>query len=90
MKQHLDEFDTSDYDKNIVYNILQVNENMPGLMKDECNGNIMFRFMGLRSKMYYVKIDEQKATQKAKGVKSNVVKNQITAEDYEKLYLERK
>ena len=84
MKQHLDEFDTSDYDKNNVYNIPQVNKKIPGLMKDECNGNIMLRFMGLRSKMYYVKINGEKAIQKAKGVKSNVVKNQITAEDYEK------
>ena len=53
-----------------------------GLMKDECNGNIMTEFIGLRSKMYSVLIQNDKPIKKAKGVKSTVVKTSITFENY--------
>lgn len=42
----------------------------------------MTQFAGLRSKMYACKVDGVDAVKKAKGVKSYVVKNQITFDDY--------
>ena len=51
-------------------------------MKEECNGEIMLEFVGLRSKMYSVKVQNQKPIKKANGVKSSVVKATITFDDY--------
>ena len=51
-------------------------------MKDETAGLPIIEFIGLRSKMYsYVKGDE-KSCKRAKGIKRNVVKNEIRHEDY--------
>ena len=84
MKNHLDEFDTSDYSDPNRFGMPLVNKKIPGKMKDECNGNIMTHFIGLRSKMYCTKIDDKKSIKKAKGVKSNGVKKTIDFEDYHK------
>ena len=51
-------------------------------MKDENNGIIMTEFVGLRAKMYVVKMDDKKNTKKAKAVQSNVVARMITFDDY--------
>ena len=84
IKNNLDEFDTSDYSNPNRFDMPLVNKKIPGKMKDECNGNIMTHFIGLRSKMYCMKIEDQELIKKAKGVKSNVVKNKIEFEDYHK------
>ena len=41
-------------------------------MKDENNGAIITEFVGLRAKMYALRVEGKKGTKKAKGVKSNV------------------
>ena len=51
-------------------------------MKDENNGCIMTEFVGLRSKMYAIRVEGKDKTKKSKGVKRNIVKNRITFEDY--------
>ncbi|KYN14189.1 hypothetical protein ALC57_13608 [Trachymyrmex cornetzi] len=51
-------------------------------VKDENNGMIMTEFVGLRAKMYAVRVDGKKDTKKAKDVKSNVVARTITFDDY--------
>ncbi|KYN44474.1 hypothetical protein ALC56_01072 [Trachymyrmex septentrionalis] len=50
------------------------------LMKDENNDAIMTEFVGLRAKMYAVRVDGKKDTKKVKGVKNNVVAR--TFDDY--------
>ncbi|VEN53641.1 unnamed protein product [Callosobruchus maculatus] len=82
IKQDIERFDTSDYPVDNVYNIPLVNKKVPGLMKDEANGQIISHFVGLRSKMYAYKVLNGKVVKKSKGIKYKVVKNKITFEDY--------
>ena len=82
MKRDVCKFDTSDYAADNAYGIPLVNKKVPGLMKDENNGSIMTEFVGLRAKMYALRVDGKKDTKKVKGVKSNVVARTITFDDY--------
>ena len=82
MKRDISRFDTSDYAQDNEYGIPLVNKKIPGLMKDENNGAIMTEFVGLRAKMYSLRVDGKKDTKKVKGVKSNVVARTITFDDY--------
>jgi len=51
-------------------------------MKDGNNGAIMTEFVGLRAKMYALRVDGKKDTKKAKGIKNSVVTRTITFDDY--------
>ncbi|XP_036140462.1 uncharacterized protein LOC118644854 [Monomorium pharaonis] len=82
MKRDIARFDTSDYPVDNAYGMPLENKKVPGLMKDENNGVIMTEFVGLRAKMYALKVDGKKDTKKAKGVKNNVVTRTITFDDY--------
>ena len=53
-----------------------------GKFKDEVCGIPITEFIGLKSKMYsYVK-DKEKGGKPAKGIKKNIIKNNIKHEDY--------
>lgn len=82
IKANLNWFDTSDYPVDNLFQIPQINKKVPGLMKDECNGRIMTEFVGLRSKMYSFKIDQNEVKCKAKGVKRNIVTRKLKFSDY--------
>ncbi|XP_071568779.1 uncharacterized protein [Temnothorax nylanderi] len=82
MKDDIVRFDTSDYAVDNAYGIPLANKKVPGLMKDENNGAIMTEFVGLRAKMYALRVDGKKDCKKAKGVKNNVVARTITFDDY--------
>lgn len=69
MLNNIDKFDTSDYPEPNVFNIPRRNKKGPGLFTDELKGQIINGFVGLRSKMYCVKIDGTDMIKKAKGVK---------------------
>ncbi|XP_076675420.1 uncharacterized protein LOC143372757 [Andrena cerasifolii] len=83
MKHNIDRFNTSDYPTNNVYDMPLVNKKVPELMKDENNGVIMTEFIGLRAKMYALRVDGKKDMKKVKGVKNNVVARTITFDDCE-------
>ena len=84
----INEFYTSDYPKDNDYGIPLVNKKVLGKFEDELSGKIMEEFIGLRSKLYAYKIFEnEKEAQKAKGVKNNVIKNEICFEDFKKCLL---
>ena len=77
-------YDTSDYPKEGHPSGIPVGKNktVPGLMKDEIAGKSISKFVGLRSKLYAVKMDEGKETKKCKGTKKNIVKQEISFKDY--------
>ena len=76
-----DMFDNSDYPESSPY-YCNVNKKIIGKFKDEACGIPITEFIGLKSKMYsYVK-DNEKGGRTAKGIKKNVIKNNIKHEDY--------
>lgn len=89
MRDNSDKFDTSDYPPNNEYGIRLDNKKIPGLMKDECNGKCMSEFVGLRSKMYSVKISGMSTIKKAKGVKQNVIQKKINFDTFLKCLREK-
>ena len=64
------------------------NKKVIGKMKDECGGKQITEFVGLRAKMYSYKVDEIEE-KKAKGVKKNVIKKDISFDDYYKCLIEK-
>ena len=76
-----DMFDNSDYPENSPY-YCNTNKKIIGKFKDEACGIPITEFVGLKSKMYsYVK-DNEKGGRTAKGIKKNIIKNNIKHEDY--------
>ena len=76
-----DKFDNSDYSESSTY-FDKTNKKVIGKFKDEAAGLPICEFVGLRSKMYsYIK-DDQKGGKTAKGIKKNVIKKDITHENY--------
>ena len=82
MKTNLSKFDTSDYPSENIFNMPHANKKIVGLMKDECNGQILTEFVGLRSKMYSTRVDGQDHMKKIKGIKVSVVKKTIKFDDF--------
>ena len=83
-------FDTSGYPSNHVSGIKTgCNKKVIGMMKDECGGEQITEFVGLRAKMYSYRVngDEEK---KAKGVKKNVIKKELAFDDYYQCLIETK
>ena len=76
-----DRFDNSDYPENSPY-FNKTNKKVIGKFKDEAAGVPVVEFVGLRSKMYsYIK-ENQKGGKAAKGIKKNVIKKNITHENF--------
>ena len=83
MKENLHLFDTSDYPKDDSRGLYStVNKKVLGVMKDEMNGSIAESFVGLRAKMYSLKVQGDGETNKAKGIKTNFVKKNLKHDDY--------
>ena len=76
-----DLFDNSDYPENSPF-YFKENKKVIGKFKDEAAGTIIKEFVGLRSKMYsYIK-DNNKEQKTAKGIKKNIIKNNIKYINY--------
>ncbi|RLU18549.1 hypothetical protein DMN91_008906 [Ooceraea biroi] len=75
-------FDTSDYPADNAYGMPLRNKKVPGLMKDENNGAVMTEFIGLRAKMYALRVCGKRDTKRIKGVCRSVVGRTITFDDY--------
>ena len=60
-----------------------MNKKVPGMFKDECGGEIISEFCGLRAKLYAFKKDGEEE-KRCKGVKNPVVSKSIHLEDYKR------
>ena len=75
-------FDNSDYPKNSPFFDCS-NKKVIGKFKDEAAGMPIAEFVGLRSKMYsYITDDDEKSGQTAKGIKKNVIKQELQHDNY--------
>ena len=78
-----DRFDTSDYPEGHPSGIpTGINKKVLGMFKDEAAGKIIKEFVGLRAKLYSYIMEEGEENKKCKGVKKQVVEENITHEDY--------
>ena len=74
-------FDNSDYPSDSKFYFSE-NKKVIGKFKDETAGVPIREFIGLKSKMYSISLDNEKNSKKAKGVKRNVVRKGISHGDY--------
>ena len=82
-------FDNSDYNnESPFYNT--ANKKVIGKFKNEAAGIPIIEFIGLRSKMYSYMKDDMKGGKTAKGIKKNVIRKNITHEDYKEVLFNNK
>ena len=82
-------FDNSDYPESSP-SYCNVNKKIIGKFNYEACGVSITKFIGLKSKMYsYVK-DNEKSGRTAKGIKKNVIKNNIKDEGYKNTLINNK
>ena len=74
-------FDNSNYPPNSEF-YFSKNKKVIGKFKDETAGVPIKEFIGLKSKMYSISLDNEKNSKKAKGAKKNVIRKGISHQDY--------
>ena len=84
-----DRFDNSDYSENSSY-FNKTNKKVIGKFKDEAAGVPVVEFIGLRSKMYSYMKDNDKGGKTCKGVKKQVIKKDITHNNYKDVLFNNK
>ena len=82
-------FDNSDYSEESQF-FDKTNKKFIGKFKDESAGVPIIEFVGLRSKMYSYKKDNDKQERTAKGIKKAVIQKNINHENYKQTLLENK
>lgn len=82
-------YDTSGYDEDhFLYS--SKNAKVLGYMKDECGGKAAIEFVGLRSKMYSLLVDEDKPSKRtAKGIKRRFVDKHVRHDMYKNTLINR-
>ena len=82
--------DTSNYETDRQLLIRNKNKRVLGKFKDELEGTIMTKFVGLHSKTYAYLIDDSEEKKRSKGVKKCVVKIELNFNQYIDLLMETK
>ena len=82
--QNKDKFDNSEYSKNSPF-YFDDNKKVIGKFKDESAGIPITEFVGLRSKMYSYKKDNEQTARTAKGIKKQVIKKNLTHDNYKEV-----
>ena len=81
-------FDTSNYPKDHPSKIpVGMNKKVIGMFKDEAGGKQITEFVGLRAKLYAYRMGDHEE-KKCKGIKRNVIKKNITFDEYKKCLFE--
>ena len=80
MLNYKEHFDLSDMHLKQFKNL--ENKKVVGKFKDETQGIPICEFIGLRSKMYSIKLDDDSEKKTAKGIVRNVIKNHLKHDSY--------
>ena len=64
-----------------------MNKKVIGMFKDEAGGKQITEFVGLRAKLYAYRMGDHEE-KKCKGIKRNVIKKNITFDEYKKCLFE--
>ena len=80
MYNYREHFDLSDMHLKQLKNL--ENKKVVGKFKDETQGIPICEFIGLRSKMYSIKLDDDSEKKTAKGIVRNVIKNHLKHDNY--------
>jgi hypothetical protein len=80
MYYNKEQFDLSDMKLEQFKNV--ENKKVVGKFKDETQGIPICEFIGLRSKMYSIKLDDDSEKKRAKGIVRNVIKNHLKHDNY--------
>ena len=80
MYNYKEHFDLSDMHLKQFKNL--ENKKVVGKFKDETQGIPICEFIGLRSKMYSIKLDDDSEKKTAKGIVRNVIKNHLKHDNY--------
>ena len=81
-----DIFDNSDYNKKSPF-YFDHNKKVIGKFKDEAAVIPVTEFVGLRSKMYSYTLDNKQTKRTAKGIKKNIIQNNLSHDNYKKVLL---
>ena len=87
MKTDNQHFDFSDYNMDGYRSQENTNKKVIGKFKDETSGVPIIEFVGLRSKMYSIKLEDGKEKKTGKGIKKCILKKNIQHEDYKRCIL---
>ena len=82
-------FDNSDYPENSPY-FNKINKKVIGKFTDEASGIPVVEFVGLRSKMYSYMKDNDKCEKTGKGIKKNIIIQNIKHIDYKEVLFNNK
>ena len=83
MSDNKEQFDLSDMKLEQFKN--SDNKKVVGKFKDETQGIPICEFIGLRSKMYSIKLDDDSEKKTAKGIVRNVIKKYLKHENYKQI-----
>jgi len=82
MREHIIEYDTSDYPKShFLYS--GVNAKVLGKFKDECAWKAPLKFVGIRAKMYSLLLPENVEMRAIKGIKRSFVQKNICHKNFQ-------
>ena len=89
MKQDQHLYDTSNYPKeHFLYST--INKKIIGKFKDETGGLPIVEWIGLRAKMYSIKLEDGKEKKTGKGIKKSVLKKEVRHQDFKDCLMEKR
>jgi len=83
IREHPDEFDTSNFGINNPMNIIPRHQGISGLMKVETASIPVRKYVGLRAKTYMLQLADDSCIKRAKGIKKGVLHSQVHLAQYE-------